>query len=129
MRIVADTNVFLAVAMNEPEKAGIIRITQGHELVAPKVLPYELGNALTAMHKRCILSPKEITAACVVIQTVPFELRSLNIRSALELAGRYRIYAYDAYFLECALSFRLPLITLDAGMKRHARDLQIQLLE
>ena len=46
-----------------------------------------------------------------------------------DLAVRSRIYAYDAYFLECALSLRLPLLTLDRGMKQIARELSIHLVE
>ena len=52
MKIIADTNTFIAVALNEPEKAKIIELTEGHDLIAPDVLPFEIGNALTAMMKK-----------------------------------------------------------------------------
>jgi len=52
MKIIADTNIFIAVALNEPEKDKIIRLTEGHDLIAPDVLPFEIGNALTAMMKK-----------------------------------------------------------------------------
>jgi predicted nucleic acid-binding protein len=42
---------------------------------------------------------------------------------------RFGMYAYDAYFLECALSLRLPLLTLDKAMKSVARELVIEVLE
>ncbi|MBW2167220.1 MAG: VapC toxin family PIN domain ribonuclease, partial [Deltaproteobacteria bacterium] len=41
MKIVADTNTFLAVALNEPEKDLIIRLTGSCDLVSPEVLPFE----------------------------------------------------------------------------------------
>jgi hypothetical protein len=46
MKIIADTNTFIAVALNEPEKEFIISLTEGHDLVAPEVLPfgYNRGN-------------------------------------------------------------------------------------
>jgi hypothetical protein len=47
MKIIADTNTFLAVALNEPEKPEIIRLTTGYDLVAPLILPFEIGNALS----------------------------------------------------------------------------------
>ena len=59
MRVLADTNVFLAVALNEPEKLWLLQLTQGVELVAPAVLPYELGNALSALVKRKRLTAGE----------------------------------------------------------------------
>lgn len=129
MKMVADTNTFLAVALDEPEKCDIVRLTTGHELVAPDVLPFEVGNALTAMVKKGVLSAAEVSAAWDAVEAIPVELRSIEIRAALDLAVRSRIYAYDAYFLECALSLRLPLLTLDRGMKHIARELSIHLVE
>ncbi len=129
MKIVADTNTFLAVALNEPERERIIELSEGCELVAPEVLPFELGNALSAMMKRGKLEAKHVAAAWEAIQAIPVELCRIDVRSALALAGRFGIYAYDAYFLECALKARLPLLTLDRAMKRLARDLGIQVLE
>ena len=56
MKIIADTNIFLAVVLEEPEKGRIIQLTAGHELAAPEILPYEIGNALTALVKRKVLN-------------------------------------------------------------------------
>ncbi len=38
-------------------------------------------------------------------------------------------YAYDVYFLQCALHLSCPLITLDTRMKQVAYDLNIKVLE
>jgi predicted nucleic acid-binding protein len=123
MKIVADTNIFLAVALDEPERTRIIDISMGYKLIAPEVLPFEVGNALTAMLKRGTLLRDEVTAAWNAVQAISVELCTLDIRRALDLAGRFGIYAYDAYFLECAMSLRLPLMSLDRGMKHVAREL------
>ena len=129
MRIVADTSTFIAVALNEPEKDMIIRLTEGHDIVAPEVLLFEIGNALTAMMKRNALEANEIVSAWDMIQHIPVELRRIEIRTALNIAIQYNIYAYDAYFLECALSLRSPLLTLDRQMKRIAQRIGIQVME
>ena len=129
MRIVADTSAFLAVALNEPEKLSIIELAAGADLVSPQVLPFEIGNALTAMMKKGVLRADEVPLAWDAAQTIAVELRVVDIRSALDIAARYGTYAYDAYFLECALSQRLPLLTLDKNMKRVARELSIKVLE
>lgn len=129
MRIIADTNTFIAVALNEPEKDKIIRLSEGCELTAPDVLPFEIGNALTAMMKKGILESDEILTSWEIIQNIPVELRHIDIRSALEIATMFNIYAYDAYFLECAGSLKSPLITLDRGLKSIAREMGILVLE
>ena len=129
MKIISDTNTFLAVALNEPEKDRIIRLTEGHDLIAPDVLPFEIGNALTAMMKKNVLKKEEVASAWEVVQQIPVDLRHTNIKSALKIAIKFNIYAYDAYFLECADSLRSPILTLDLGMKRVAKKIGITILE
>ena len=129
MKIIADTNTFISVALNEPEKDKIIRLTEGHDLIAPDVLPFEIGNALTAMMKKNVLKKKEVASAWEVVQQIAVDLRHTDIKAALSIAVRYNIYAYDAYFLECADNLRSPLLTLDLGMQRVAREIGIAILE
>lgn len=81
------------------------------------------------MVKKGTLGSNEITDSWDIIQHIPVELRRINIKSALEIATKYRIYAYDAYFLECADNLKRPLITLDRGMKRIALEMGISILE
>ncbi len=63
MKIIADTNTFLAVVLYEPERDSIIKLTVGHELIAPEVLPFEIGNALSAMLKRKKITTNEMLSA------------------------------------------------------------------
>lgn len=129
MKIIADTNTFIAVALNEPEKGKIIELTEGHDLIAPDVLPFEIGNALTAMMKKNALKKEEVVSAWEIVQQIPVDLRHTNIKSALSIAIKFNLYAYDAYFLECAENLRSPLLTLDLGMQRVAREIGISILE
>lgn len=129
MKIIADTNTFIAVALNEPEKDMIIRLTEGHDLLAPEVLPFEIGNALTAMMKRNALRAEEVIAAWEMVERIPVDLRRIDVGAALKIATKYNIYAYDAYFLECALSLHSPLLTLDRQMKEIAEKIGIPVRE
>ena len=129
MKIVADTNTFLAVALNEPEKDWLIEATDSHDLVAPAVLPYEIGNALSSLVRREVVTEPQLAAVWDAASAVPVELANIDARAALLLAGHFRIYAYDAYFLQCALETKCPLLTLDRGMKRVAKQLDIKLVE
>ncbi len=81
------------------------------------------------MVKRKQLSHKEALAAFGAVSLIPVRLVSIDIKQALKLAFDYNIYAYDAYFLQCAKQLSSPLITLDKRMKQVARDLNIELLE
>ena len=129
MRIIADTNIFLAVVLEEPEKGRIIQLSTGHELAAPEILPYEIGNALTDLVKKKMLNADEVRLAWQAAQSIPVQLCSVDIGSALRVATDFGIYAYDAYFLECAFRTRCPLVTLDRRMKTVAREIGIQIME
>ena len=129
MRIVSDTNILLAVALNEPERDWLVRVSKGHDLVAPAVLPFEVGNALSTLVKRNKLAADQAAAILDVISDIPIELAEIDIRKSLLLSSRCGIYAYDAYFLQCALELRCPLLSLDRGMKHTAKTLDIKLIE
>ena len=129
MNVVADTNIFLAIALDEPQKGHIIEVTSDAVLSAPEILPYEIGNALSAMAKRGRISKGEALAAEKAANLIPVRLVSIDVQPALELAIEYNIYAYDAYFLLCAKSLVQSLMSLDKRMKQIARDLGIDVLE
>ena len=129
MKIIADTSIFLATVLSEPEKAAVITVTLGCELAAPEILPYEIGNALSAAVKRRRLTAEEALLVYQCTMEIPVELRTVAIGNALEIACVNNIYAYDAYFLECALGLRAPLLTLDKKMREVAQRLGIKILE
>lgn len=129
MKIVADTNIFLAVALNEPEKKEIIALTVGHELIAPEVLPFEIGNALSSLVRRNRLTREEALLAWTACLAIPVDLRAIDIEKALTIAIKNNIYAYDAYFIECVTSLRCSLFTLDRHLKTICQDYGITILE
>lgn len=129
MRMVVDANVFLAVALNEKERGEIIELTRGWALAAPEVLPFELGNALSALMRRGLLSLKEAQSAWRTCSTIAVELRSVDVGASLGIAAEHGIYAYDAYYLQCAAGLGAPLLTLDRRMARVAAALGIKQVE
>lgn len=129
MNIVSDTNIFLAVALDEPEKENIIQLTSETDAIAPEILPYEIGNALSAMIKRKQITLDEALSAFNIASLIPVRLVAIDIRQSLKLAFEFNIYAYDAYFLQCAQALSCPLITLDKRMKQVANELKITVLE
>jgi len=129
MDIIADTNIFLAVALDEPEKNNIIQLTSGCEIISPEILPYEIGNALSAMVKRKKITQKDALLTQNKANSIPVRLINIDIHKALKLAMKFNIYAYDACFLQGAITLSRPLITLDKRMKQVANELNIELLE
>lgn len=122
MDLVVDTSVLPAVALDEPEKASPVGLTQGAARVAPEILPHEIGNALSAPCRRGGLSPDEARKARRIRGGIPVQLIPADIERSLELAATHRIHAYDAFFLQCALRPGSPLLTVDRRMARIARS-------
>jgi predicted nucleic acid-binding protein len=129
VKVIADTNIFLAVVLNEPEKSNIIELTSGFELLAPEILPFEIGNAISAMMKKRIITAEEANLIWDASRQISVELSTVDIKEALNIAIEHNIYAYDAYFLQCAVNNKCPLITLDRKMKEIGKSLKIKILE
>ena len=117
------------MAFNEPERKRIIQLTSNSNAIAPEILPYEIGNALSAMIKRKQVTHNEALSAFEVVSKIPVRLVSIDILKSLALALEFNIYTYDAYFLQCAKSLSYPLFTLDKRMKQVAINLNIEVLE
>ncbi|MBU1736736.1 MAG: hypothetical protein KKG35_01205 [Proteobacteria bacterium] len=75
------------------------------------------------------MSADEALGAFDETMNIPVELRDIEIKNALQIACREKIYAYDAYFLECALLLRCPLLSLDGRMQDIAASLGIKTIE
>ena len=129
MDLVADASAFLAVSLNEPERERVIGFTKGATLVSPVVLPYEIGNALVAAAKKGRLDHPAALHALRIAQGIPVHLVPVDVAEALQVAFRLGLYAYDAYYLQCARETGFPLLTLDARMGRAARILGLSVVE
>jgi predicted nucleic acid-binding protein len=64
-----------------------------------------------------------------VYQEISLEIVEIDLKEAVRLANKHKIYAYDAYVLRCAIEHNLPLISLDQTMIEIARQEGVQVLE
>lgn len=128
MEIIADASTFLAVVLDETDRKWVIEKTSGMVLVSPEVLPYEISNALSAMKKRGRLTDREVLKAFSISQRIPVRLISIKTYDALKIALKFNIYAYDAFYMQCCLETKLPLISLDNRMCEVAKKLSIKVV-
>jgi len=92
-------------------------------------LPYEIGNALIAVRKKGSLNDREVLKAYDISQRIAVKLVPVKIHDAIKIALRFSIYAYDAYYLQCCVENKLPLISLDDRMCDAAKNLSIKVVE
>jgi predicted nucleic acid-binding protein len=129
VELVVDTSVLIAVLTGEPTRDQLIARTQGAELLAPGSVHWEVGNAFSALLKRRRLKLPDVQTALTAYGHIPIRFVEVDLASALELADRFGLYAYDAYLMACARRQRAPLLTLDARLGRAAQQAGVDVLE
>jgi predicted nucleic acid-binding protein len=129
MDILLDASAIMAVILNEPNREKVTNLTKNAVLLSPEVISFEVGNALVSLFKRHKLTKEEVLLAYEKFTLIPLRIIKIDISKALEIACKYNIYAYDAYYLEAAYRLKLPLITFDEPMKNVGVNLNINFLE
>jgi predicted nucleic acid-binding protein len=88
MDIVIDTSVLIAVILNEPEKAELVKLTAGHTLVGPESIRWEIGNAFSAMFKKDRITLRMAQQAMSIFEVIPIrymdvDFKHLNSRTTI----------------------------------------------
>ena len=129
MDIVIDTSALIAVIVGEPQRTKIIEITSGNTLIGPGSIPWEIGNAFSAMFKEDRLTLDEAQKGLAIFASIPLRYIEPDFVNALKISKQAKIYAYDAYFLDCAIRYKAPLLTLDRKLMASAHNLNVETLE
>jgi len=119
----------MAVLLEEPVKGQIISMTQGADLQAPESLRWEVGNALSSLMRRDLITEDQAIQAIEVFEAIPIRFVDIELREVIEIIGRHKIWAYDAYPIRCARKYRTPLLSLDKNQCRIAALENITVLE
>lgn len=127
--IVIDTSAVVAVIMDASEKPALIRMTEDAALVAPSSVHWEAGNAFSAMLRRRRLTPELAARSIEIYQSIPIRFVDVDLTASLRIAAEHRLYAYDAYLIECSRARRAPLLTLDRSLARVAAKMAVDVME
>ncbi len=95
-------------------------MTSGKTLISAACLPYEVGNSLSSAVKRHRIDSKRAVEAYDEFLRIPIRLVESNMTKAVQIAAEENHYAYDAYYIACALDLKLPLYSLDNGLNKIA---------
>jgi predicted nucleic acid-binding protein len=128
-RIVIDTSALVAVVTGEATRPWLIERTRAAELLAPASVPWEIGNAFSAMLRRRRADLRELRVALLAFRAIPLRLVEVDLGLALTLCAEHGLYAYDAYLLACAQVQRCRLLTLDGGLAHVARRAGVRIVE
>ncbi|MDR0319878.1 MAG: type II toxin-antitoxin system VapC family toxin [Treponema sp.] len=128
MEILLDACAIMAVIVKEPERDLVIKLTQNAVIVSPNMVSYEIANALTKMVKKKVIEKERMINAFNYFKKIFVKTIEIDIEKALEIAWDYKIYAYDACYLEAAKRLNLPLLTFDSNMIKVGKELSLTIL-
>lgn len=126
--IVIDASCILAFLLNQDDNDLVAKTTENKILIAPSCLPFEIGNALSKLIKRDLLSTTEAILVLHEFYKIPIRLLEPDIANSVVIAAESNSYAYDAYYLNIANQLSEPLFTLDEKMKSTALERGIKCL-
>ena len=129
MDIVIDTSALIAVIVGKPEREDIIELTNENSLIGPGSIPWEIGNAFSAMFKQNRLELDEAKRGQGIFTSIPLRYVETDFTNVISIAKQTNMYAYDAYFLDCAVRYKSPLLTLDRRLMSAAQSLKVTVME
>jgi predicted nucleic acid-binding protein len=118
--VVVDASALAAIAFREPEARAVLDRLAGRELVAPRLLAYELTNtALTKISRH----PAEADAirtglTGALSDDLAIYWSDVAHDEVLALAEQTGLTAYDAAYLWLAHYLEADLVTLDTRLQR-----------
>ena len=71
----------------------------------------------------------EARKGLVIFDSIPLRYIKPDFVNALKISKQANMYAYDAYFLDCAIRHKAPLVTLDRKLKSAAQNLNLETME
>ncbi len=84
---------------------------------------------LFILDKQNRLTLDEAKKGLVIFDSIPLRYIKTDFVNALKISKQANMYAYDAYFLDCAIRHKAPLLTLDRKLKTAAQNLNVETME
>ena len=125
MNMVIDTSAIIASVVRGPERDIVAEAASGHVLIAPGFIRWEVGNAFSVMMRQNRIDAGEARRGMEILEKIPLRYVDVDMANVLSIASRLKGVAADAYFLETALRYSAPLLTLDRSLSRAAESLGI----
>lgn len=134
-RFVLDCSVTMAWCFDDEEDAraeALLDDTRGSVICVPCIWALETANVLLVAERRGRLTEAKASALLSLIQRMPIQHEPVpdhgSVTRILSVARRYGLSAYDAAYLELAISLGLPLATLDDRLSQAAKAAGVELV-
>ena len=123
--VVIDASALGALMFFEPSAAGIEDAIRGHDLVAPRLLRFEIVSIALRKYRRF---PDQRSACHRAVARFPaLGIREVDVAAVatMQAALEFDLSAYDASYLALSRMLQAPLLTLDRKLAAAAWPLAI----
>jgi len=111
---------------------GILERISAGELVpaVPDLWHYEIGSVLIAAKRDKRISAAKLRASQLTLRGLQPETLALEIDAAalIEISQRYHLQGYDAVYFELARRLRVPIASIDDGIRTACDVFGVELL-
>lgn len=128
MNMVIDTSAIIASVLRGPERDLLAKAVAGHALIAPDFIRWEVCNTFSVMVRQKGIDAAEARRTMEVLESIPVRYVDVDMANVLTIASRLKGVASDAFFLEAALRYNAPLLTIDRSLGRAAESIGIEVV-
>jgi predicted nucleic acid-binding protein len=137
IRFVLDASVALRWFLDDPVPEYAARIKRmfldGHRALVPLVWNLEIANVLANSARKGVVPHEDLDDHLLQIEDllvrhIESQPEGISIRRAFTTARAFGLTAYDAAYLDLAQSEKLPLSTLDAQLRKAAKQAGVELI-
>lgn len=134
---VLDASVALRWFLDNPLPSYAKRVREivlkGQRAVVPALWHLEMSNGLAVAQRRSILTGADVEHALLNIEqllarAIDTDSALISIRQSLSTARAFQLSAYDAVYLDLARREKLPLASLDEGLRSAAKPAGVPLV-
>ena len=118
--IIIDSICILEFLLNHKFQEIIQRTVGNSQLVAPECLSYEVGNAVSKLINKGLITVVDGVAVYHELARIPIRFIEPDVSNSIVIAGESGCNAYEAYYVALAQQLSLPLFTLNENMKKIA---------
>lgn len=118
--IVIDSSCILEFLLNQKGKEIVLNSVGSSRLVAPDCLPCEIGDAISKLIKKELISVVDGVAVYHEFARIPIRFMEPDISNSLVIAGETGCRVYEAYYISLAKQLSLPFFTMNENMKNAA---------
>lgn len=122
---VVDASAVAAILFGEPESVAVLELINGHRLIAPSLIGYELANICVVKSRRNPDLRDGIVANFARRNGLGVEEHDVDFDAVARLASETGLSGYDACYLWLARDRDVVLVTLDRKLARVAEGITI----